>query len=289
MSKAFTRTYRAGYSEINANGLVDPAHYARFIIDTAYEWGEIMGLGDSVSEQLGLYWVIRETEIQFFRSLQFMDEFDFSIWLLSWKRVRGTRAFEVKRKSDGEMIAQGVQQIACMDKKTQRPVSPPMNLIDNFLQDAGREIPAQRFPKIPTAPERSLTLQIKTTWQDVDILEMVNNAVYIAYAEEAAAQLLSASGWSPVELKKHGLALGIHRLHIQYQQPAVWGDTLNATIFSLKLDKMGGSFCVSMECASDGASIACCILDWGLIDRGSAEAHPLPESLSNALKESLAI
>ena len=54
MSKTFTRTYRAGYSEINAAGLLDPAHYARYIIDTAYEWGEIMGLGDRVSEQLGL-------------------------------------------------------------------------------------------------------------------------------------------------------------------------------------------------------------------------------------------
>lgn len=283
MSKTFTRTYRAGYSEINANGQLDPAHYARCIIDTAYEWGEILGLGDRVSKQLGLYWVIRETEIQFFGSLQFMDEFDFSIWLLNWKRVRGTRAFEVKRKSDGEMIAQGVQQIVCMDKKTQRPVGPPINLIDNFLLDAGREIPSQRFPKIPAALERSLTLQIKAAWQDVDILEMVNNAVYIAYAEEAAAQLFTASGWSPEELKTHRLALVIHRLHIQYQLPAVWGDTLNTTIFSLKLDKMGGSFCVSMKRASDGASIACCILDWGLIDRGSAEAHPLPESLSIAL------
>ena len=176
-----------------------------------------------------------------------------------------------------------------MDKKTQRPVSPPMNIIDNFLLGAGREIPAQRFPKIPATPEGSLTLQIKVAWQDVDILEMVNNAVYIAYAEEAAAQLLSASGWSPVELKKHGLALGIHRLHIQYQMPAVWGDTLNTTIFSLKLGKRGGSFCVSMKRASDGAPIACCILDWGLIDHGSAEAHPLPESLSNNLKESLVL
>jgi YbgC/YbaW family acyl-CoA thioester hydrolase len=216
-----------------------------------------------------------------------MDEFDFTIWLLNWKRVRGTRSFEVKRKSNGEIIAQGVQQIACMDSKTQRPISPPMILIDKFLLDTAREIPSQRFPKIPAAPERSLTLQIKATWQDMDILEVINSAVYIGYAEEAAAQLFTASGWSPEELKIHRLALVIHRLHIQYQMPAVWDDTLNTTIFSLKLDKMGGSFCVSMKRASDGAYIASCILNWGLIDRGNAEAHPLPVSLSNALTESL--
>ena len=90
-----------------------------------------------------------------------------------------------------------------------------------------------------------------------------------------------------MELKKHGLARVIRRLHIQYQMPAVWGDTLNMTIFSLKLDNMGGSLCVAMTRDSDGASIASCILDWGLIDRGSGDMHSLPESLANALKNTV--
>lgn len=73
MSKIFTRTYRARLSDINANGQLAPADYARYIVDTAYDWAEIQGLGIRVSEDLGLYWIIRETEIQFFESLHFMD------------------------------------------------------------------------------------------------------------------------------------------------------------------------------------------------------------------------
>lgn len=287
MSKIFTRSYRARYSEINANGQLTPTDYARYIIDTAYDWGEILGLGDKVSEQLGLYWVIRETEIQFFGSLHFMEEFDFTIWMLEWKRVRGTRAFVVKRKNQGVTIAQGIQQIACLDRKTQRPVSPPDDLIDNFRQDTPQEIPSQRFPKSPVLPEKSLTLQLKVAWQDLDILDMVNNAVYIAYAEEAVTQAFATLGWSPGELKTHGLARVIRRLHIQHQLPAMWGDTLKITIFSLKLDHFGGSFYVVMTRDSDGAPIASCILDWGLIDRGSGEMHPLPQSLEDALKKTL--
>lgn len=287
MSKIFTRSYRARYSEINANGQLTPTDYARYIIDTAYDWGEILGLGDKVSEQLGLYWVIRETEIQFFGSLHFMEEFDFTIWMLEWKRVRGTRAFVVKRKNQGVTIAQGIQQIACLDRKTQRPVSPPDDLIDNFRQDTPQQIPSQRFPKSPVLPEKSLTLQLKVAWQDLDILDMVNNAVYIAYAEEAVTQAFATLGWSPGELKTHGLARVIRRLHIQHQLPAMWGDTLKITIFSLKLDHFGGSFYVVMTRDSDGAPIASCILDWGLIDRGSGEMHPLPQSLGNALKKTL--
>ena len=287
MSKIFTRTYRARYSEINANGQLAPTDYARYIIDAAYDWGEILGLGDKVSEELGLYWVIRETEIQFFEPLHFMEEFDFTIWMLDWKRVRGTRAFVVKRKNQGVTIAQGVQQIACMDRKTQRPVSPPVDLIENFRLDVPLELPSQHFPKISILPEKSLTLQLKVAWQDLDILDIVNNANYIAYAEEAVTRSFATFGWSPLELKIHGLARVIRRLHIQYQMPAMWGDTVNLTIFSLKLDNIGGSLCVAMTRDSDGAAIASCILDWGLIDRDSGDVHPLPESLVNALKNTI--
>lgn len=284
MSKIFTRGYRVRYSEINPDGQLTPTDYARYIIDTAYDWGETLGLGDQISEELGLYWVIRETEIQFFGSLHFMEEFDFTIWMLAWKRVRGTRAFVVKDKNRGVTIAQGVQQIACMDSKTQRPVSPPEDLINNFRLDAPLDMPSQRFPKTPVSPEKSFTLQQKVAWQDLDLLDMVNNAVYIAYAEEAVTQLFARFGWSPNELKARGLARLVRRLHIQYQMPAMWGDMLNITIFSLKQDITGGSLCASMTRASDGVSIASCILDWGLIDRGSGEMHPLPEPLVNALK-----
>jgi acyl-CoA thioesterase FadM len=117
---------------------------------------------------------------------------------------------------------------------------------------------------------------------------MVNNAVYIAYAEEAVTQLFAILGWSPIEIKTYGLARLVRRLHIQYQTPAMWGDTLNLSIFSLKLENTGGSLCVGMTRASDGASIASCILDWGLIHRGSGEAYLLPESLVDALRNTVA-
>lgn len=287
MSKIFTRTYRARYSDINADGQLAPSDYARYIVDTAYDWGETQGLGNKASEELGLYWIVRETEIQFLGSLHFQDEFDFTIWMLDWKRVRGTRAFVVKHKNKGITTAQGVQQIACMDSKTQRPVSPPEDLMNNFRLEMPQVIPSQRFPKISILPEKSPTFQHKVVWQDLDTLDMVNNCVYIAYAEEAVTQLFALFGWSPIELKTHGVARVIRRLHIQYHMPAVWGDMLNITIFTRELDNTGGSLFVGMTRSSDKTPIASCILDWGLIGRDRAEAHPLPESLASALKNTM--
>jgi acyl-CoA thioesterase FadM len=285
MSKILTKTYCPRYSDINANGLFDPAACARNIIDTAYDWGEKLGLGYTVSDELGLYWVIRETEIHLFEPLHFMEEFDFTIWMIEWKRVRGRRAFEMIRKSDGALIAHGVQKVVCLDVKTQRLVTPPDELIKNFLLDNPWEIPSQRFPRNMTVPNTSLTFQQKVTWQDVDMLNIVNNATYISYAEDAALQALAAQGWSPSELKSQGTAIGINRVHIQYKMPAVWGDTLDMTIFPLKRDDAGDSFYIGMTRASDGEPIANCILDWGLSNRDDEEKRSLPDSLKEVHRE----
>jgi YbgC/YbaW family acyl-CoA thioester hydrolase len=284
MSKIFTKNYRTRYSEINANGLLDPADCARYIIDTAYDWGERLGLGHTASNELDLYWVVRENEIHLFEPLHFMEEFDFTIWMFEWKRVRGTRAFEMKRKSDGALIAHGVQKLVCLDIKTQRLVTPPEELLKNFRLDNPREIPSQRFPKIPPPPETALTFQQKATWQDVDMLEMVNNAVYISYAEEAVMQMLAANGWSLPKLKAQGLEIAFKRVHIQYKKPAVWNDTINMPTFLLKLNDSGGSFFVSMTRVSDAETIANCILDWSSIDVNRMKACSLPDSLKKRLE-----
>ena len=284
MSKIFTKAYRVRYSDINANGVLDPADCARYIIDTAYDWGERLGLGYTASNELGLYWVIRENEIHLFEPLGFMEEFDFTIWMLEWKRVRGTRAYKMIRKNDGALIAHGVQKVVCLDVNTQRLVTPPEELLSNFRLDDPPEIPSHPFPRISTIPETALTFQRRVAWGDLDTLDMVNNAVYISYAEEAATQALATYGWSLPELKACGLTLVINRVHIQYKMPAVWDDKLDMTTFPLKVDDAGGSFYIGMIRPLDGAPIANCILDWGLSDRGNEEKRSLPDSLKRRLE-----
>lgn len=127
-------------------------------------------------------------------------------------------------------------------------------------------------------------MQRQVEWQDLDMLEHVNNAIYVTYAEEAAVQALAAVGWSPAHLKTQGLAVANRRIHIQYQSPAIWGDKLNVVTYLVGLGDTGGVRYVAVERASDGAGIIECIIDWTLVDRVTGEAQPLPESLSIALK-----
>jgi len=283
MSKIFTKTFRPLYSEINANGLLDAAGCARYIIDTAYDWGESLGLGHRASNELGLYWVVRETELHLFEPLGFLEDFDYTIWMLEWKRVRGTRGFKMVRKSDGALIARGVQKVVSLDVNTGRLVTPPEELLVNFRLDDPPEMPSHPFPRISTVPESALTFQQKVAWGDVDMLDMVNNAVYISYAEDAALRALAACGWSPSEAKSRGMKTVIKRVHIQYKMSAVWGDVLDMTLFLLEQNHTGGSFHIGMTRVSDGETIANCILDWRLADANSMQERALPDSLKDCL------
>jgi len=277
MSKIFTRTFRVRWAELDASGTVSPSNYLGYLIETAWDWGDAVGLGVNDSQTLDLFWVIRETEFRFLRPLRHNDIFDFTIWLVNWQRVRGTRCFELKLKENGDVIAQGTQQVVCMDVKTGRPASLPEDVIDRFRLENPRVFPFERFPKI-TAVETPHITQRQVESMDLDVYEHVNNSVYINYAEEAAAQAFSAQGWSPAKLAEANLTIVTRRVQIQYLSLAMWGETLNISTHPLDVKDTGGSRYVGMTRA-DGSPVAECIMDWELVDRKSGEARPLPDGL----------
>jgi len=280
MSKIFSRTFRVRWSELDANGRVSPAGYLRYLVETAYDWGDRLGLGAKNDESLGLFWLIRETEIHLLRPLQHADVIEFTIWMTHWQRVRGTRCFEIKLKEGGELIAQGTQHIVCMDSSTQRPASPPEKIIDNFRLDDPRVFPFERFPKIDAAGGGFVS-ERQVEWQDLDALEHVNNAIYVTYAEEAAALHFAGLGWPLTRMAASGLRLVTRRVHIQYLSPAVWGEVLTVSTHVRGLTETGGGRYVGFA-RVDGSVVAECILDWGLVDRLSSEDRLLPEELRGA-------
>ena len=85
-----------------------------------------------VETDKGVVWVIRETEFNLMRPLRFDDVFDFSIWLMEWRRVRGTRGFNLQLSESGELVAQGAQKVVSLDAASMRPVTPPERFMESF-------------------------------------------------------------------------------------------------------------------------------------------------------------
>jgi YbgC/YbaW family acyl-CoA thioester hydrolase len=282
MSKIFTRTFRVRWGELDASGMVSPANYLRYLIETAWDWGAAVGWRLSYSQNPDVFWVIRETEMRFFRPLRHNDVFDFTIWMVNWQRVRGTRCFELKFKESGEVIAQGTQLIVHMDTKTARPTNLPEGEIEKFRLENPRVFPFERFPKIAPA-ENPFVMQRQAEWMDLDVYGHVNNVIYVNYAEEAAIQDFSSRGWTPARPAEADLAVVTKRVQIQYLSIAGLGETLNISTHMLEVGDTGGSRYVGIT-RVDGAPVAECILDWELVNRKSGEAQSLPDELRQSLQ-----
>ena len=277
MSKIFTRTFRVRWGELDASGAASPANYLRYLIETAWDWGTAVGWGADYSRNPDMFWVIRETEIHLLRAVHHNDVLDFTIWMVNWQRVRGTRCFELTFKESGEVIAQGTQHIVYMDAKTGRPTHLPEEEVERFRLENPRVFPFERFPKISPA-ENPFVMQRQVEVMDLDSYEHVNNVIYVNYAEEATAQDFASRGWSPTELEQAGLTIATRRVHIQYLSIASWGEWLNVSTHLLATHGTGGSRYVGITRA-DGSPVAECIIDWELVDRKSGKANPLLDGM----------
>ena len=167
MTKVFTRRFRVRYSEIGVHQRVSAENYLRYVVETAYDWGAANQLGMNESEEIGLAWVIRETELEILSPLVFDDEFDISIWLMEWRKVRGIRGFKLERVSNGELVAQGAQKVVSLDVESMRPIPPPDRFMDNFRIDEPPKVNLKELKRI-LKPEGELLMEelSKETFQN---------------------------------------------------------------------------------------------------------------------------
>lgn len=272
------------WSETNALGQVGLAGYLRYLVETAWDWGASGGLGIAESDALGLAWIVHEMDLRLYRPLLPEDLFDFSIWLVDWRRVRGTRCFELRLQAGHERVARGAQQVVALDAQTLRPARVPEHLMASFISENPRVFDMPKFPAGQPRAESTFAAQRTIEWRDIDMQEHVNNAAYAEFAEQTAVGAFAAAGWPPDAFKAQGLAVINRRFHIQYKAPAQWGDVLDVSASLLELNPRGGTWLIEMARASTGDLISRCTLEWSAVDRAGGQVQPLPQTLLQALQ-----
>jgi YbgC/YbaW family acyl-CoA thioester hydrolase len=286
--KYFSRTFRVDWSETNTVGEVHLSAYFKYVIETAWDWGAAIGLGIEKSEKLGLGWLVRATELNLHRPLRPNDVFELTIWLADWRRVHGTRYFEIVLKESGELVADGSQEVVTVNLKTMRPVPIPPNIIENITIENPLLVKQQKFPKLTAPRETAFATKRTVDWRDLDAQEHVNNTNYVAFAEDAIASALATTGWTPARFKTENLAIKNQRVHVHYLAPAAWGETLDVYTYLTELTSAGGVWHVEIERHDDQKPIAQCVIEWGLVNRTDGEQQKLPKNLFDGLKENIA-
>ena len=283
MSKIFTRNFRSRFSEVDAFGRVGSAHILRYFIETAWDWGASEDINLQQSQKLDLLWLVREMEFETYQPLRYDESFSITLWMMEWRRVRGSRGFELHSAENNALLMRGVNQVALLDPETLRPIPGPQELIDRFRLENPQNIPYQRFPRFPEPPEGAYRTVCQVEWRDLDVYRHVNNAVYADYMEEAAMQALAEAGWPVARLLEAGLAVENRHFHIQFQEPALWGERLDILTWVSDLSESGGQRWTAITRQSNQAPIAAQRTTWQVSDLQSGAAQALPEELRRSL------
>jgi len=222
------RAFRVRHYECDAYGHVNHAHYLRYMQETAMDASAAAGYDVAHYQKIGRQWLIRETDITYLQPLTYGDTVIVKTWVEDFRRVRSRRAYELRQATSGQIVARAHTDWVFLDRESLRPASVPRTLIEAFFPEgipptAARPEP---FPQAPPPPPGIFKIRRPVEWRHIDPAQHVNNAMYMAYIEDAGVHVAAAYGWPMDRMIQQGFGIMARRYRIEYKQPAVLGDEL---------------------------------------------------------------
>lgn len=253
-----TTTFRVRYVECDAYGHVNNANYLRYMQEAAFNASAAVGYDVKRYDELGQYWLVRETEIEYFKPLMYDALFEIKTWVADFRRVRSRRRYEFRAPGSDDLLARGMTDWVYLDKATQRPVNVPPDMIRAFAPDGDEVVTQTRdpFPKPPPPPPEVFKMRRRVMWQDIDQAQHVNNAVYLSYVEDCGFQLVKHFKWSMQRMRAEGFAILIRKHQIQYVQPALFDDEIEVASYVYDVKRASAMRYYAVTRVSDGALLA---------------------------------
>jgi len=105
MSRYYHRRFRVRGYEVGASARAHDCAYLNYIQQAAFEASADAGFDTRRYDALGTIWVIRKQTIAYLASLFYDDTVQLTTWVSDVRRVRSHREYELRRVSDGCLVA----------------------------------------------------------------------------------------------------------------------------------------------------------------------------------------
>lgn len=131
-------------------------------------------------------------------------------------------------------------------------------------------------------PEGIYVEQFRAEPADIDVLQHVNNRVYLRWVEEVATRHSAVKGYDAQTYLKMG-SVWVAREHwIEYLRPCLLGDEI--TVYTW-VEAVDDSRCLRRYAMKKSGKIVCCAAtEWDFISLETRRRTTLPESLKQAFK-----
>jgi acyl-CoA thioester hydrolase len=285
MPSIHTKTFKTRSYECDPFGDLKPVNYLRWMQEAAFEASAKVGYDFSSYNQMGQWWLVRETEIQFHKPLHYKDEVEIKTWVMDFRNFRSKRAYKFRRKDTNHLVATATTDWVYLDAESHKPVMIPDDMKSAFFPEG---VPSdsprrRRFPKVTPHSEILFGYRRVVSGNDIDRMWHVNNAAYLDYLDESNATWLTDLGWSPGRMLAEGIRTDIRSIQIEYLQPAKHGDALEISTWHSDILKESVRCHQNIYRVTDNKLLIRAHSSWGFRDVETAEPHHIPATILKAI------
>jgi acyl-CoA thioester hydrolase len=228
MPAVHTEVFKVRHYECDAYGHMNNAVYLRYMQEAGIGAAAALGQDREQLDAMNRTWLPRFTEIEYLYPISAGEMIDVKTWVSGFRRVVSRRMYEFIKRGDERIIARSYTDWVFLDRDRLRPVTIPVEVKATFIPEIVDQpmSPRYKLPEPPPPPEGVFRVRRRAEWQDIDMMQHLNNAAYLDYAMDAGVQLTSAYGWPMSYWMEEGIAFIARRNSIEYLSPAYLDEEL---------------------------------------------------------------
>ena len=132
MPAVYEHEHPVGAEEIDALGHANNVAYVEWLQTAALAHSAALGWPAGRYFQLGLGWVVRAHAIEYLQPAFAGDSVIVRTWVATMRKATSLRRYQIRRKSDGEILATAETRWAFIDYATRQPARVPREIADCF-------------------------------------------------------------------------------------------------------------------------------------------------------------
>ena len=289
MPAVHERSFRVRFYECDLYGHVNHANYLRYMQEAAFDASAAVGYDFDEYEAMGCFWLVRQTGITYLRPLRFGETVIVKTWVSDFRRATSRRLYEMRVAESGELAAEAYTDWVFLDRKSQRPMRIPPQMVAAFTPTAGLSPgeKRQRFPDFPPEPAGVFRMRRRARWSELDGAGHINNAAYLSFLEDCAMEMLSAGGWPAARMHAEGFGIVAREYRIQYLVPALLDDELEVATWVSNVKRATALRHYMIDRVSDGVPIVRAQALWVWVDPSSGRPLRIPASFVEAFADNV--
>jgi acyl-CoA thioesterase FadM len=175
------RPYRVRFDDATADETVRSAVCLAWMADCTWQHSISLGFGREEYTQQGFFWLVRAIQLEILRPIPPNAGVLVSTQVVGCRRIAGRRANEIYDHV-GQLLARGE-----VDWVTTNRRGMPTHLPPGFAELAMGEARSFEFLKVglPETPPDASEQRFRVRRRDLDVLDHVNNSVYLDFFEDA--------------------------------------------------------------------------------------------------------